>query len=55
MDEASLYGANTRVLFDTGSLRCDEYGDYLYIRTSHEMYTSSDGLNHQSNLTMSVR
>ena len=52
---ASLKGANTTVPFDAGSLRCDEYNGYLYIRTSHEMYTSSDGLNHQSNLTMAVR
>lgn len=52
---ASLKGANTTVPFDAGSLRCDEYGGYLYIRTSHEMYTSDDGLNHQSNLTLAVR
>lgn len=53
--QASLYGANTTVPFDAGSLRMDEYGGYLYIRTSHEMYTTSDGLNHQANLTMAVR
>ncbi|WP_297232315.1 hypothetical protein [uncultured Flavonifractor sp.] len=52
---ASLKGANTTIPFDAGSLRCDEYGGYLYIRTCHEMYTSSDGLNHQANLTMAVR
>ena len=52
---ASLEGANTTIPFDAGSLRCDEYGGYLYIRTCHEMYTSSDGLNHQANLTMAVR
>ena len=53
---ASLKGANTTVPFDAGSLRCDEYGGYLYIRTCHEMYTNKDdGLNHQSNLTMAVR
>ena len=52
---ASLKGANTTVPFDAGSLRCDEYGGYLYIRTSHEMYKYSDGVNHQANLTMSVR
>ena len=48
---ASLKGANTVIPFDAGSLRCDEYGGYLYIRTCHEMYTSDDGLNHQANLT----
>ena len=52
---ASLKGARTTIPFDAGSLRCDEYGDYLYIRTCHEMYTSDDGLNHQANLTMAVR
>jgi len=55
MGQASLKGANTIHPFDAGSLRCDEYGGYLYVRTCHEMYTSSDGLNHQSNLTMAVR
>ena len=53
--QASLKGANTTVPFDAGSLRCAEYGGYLYIRTCHEMYKSSDGYNHQSNLTMAVR
>lgn len=55
LGQASLRGANTTTPFDAGSLRCDEYGDYLYIRTCHEMYTSSDGLNHQANLMMAVR
>ena len=55
LGQASLYGANTTVPFDAGSLRMDEYGGYLYIRTCHEMYTNSDGLNHQANLTMAVR
>lgn len=53
--QASLYGANTTVPFDAGSLRMDEYGGYLYIRTCHEMYASDDGLNHQANLTMAVQ
>ena len=54
LGQASLRGANTIHPFDAGSLRCDEYGGYLYIRTCHEMYTSSDGLNHQANMTISV-
>lgn len=53
--QASLKGANTVAPFEAGSLRCDEYGGYLYIRTCHEMYRSPDGLNHQSNLTMAVK
>ena len=55
LGQASLYDINTTVPFEAGSLRMDEYGGYLYVRTSHEMYTSSDGLNHQANLTFSVR
>ena len=53
-DSASLHGANTVVPFDAGSLRMVEYGGMLYVRTSHKMYKSSDGLNHQANLTFSV-
>lgn len=55
LGQASLLGANTTVPFDAGSLRCGEYNGFLFIRTCHEMYTSSDGYNHQSNLTMAVR
>ena len=55
LGQASLLGANTIHPFDAGSLRCDEYNGYLYVRTCHEMYTSSDGLHHQANLTMAVR
>ena len=50
-----LYGANTTYPFDAGCVRFDRCGDYLYIRTSHEMYTTSDGLNHQSNVMINVR
>ena len=55
LGQASLRGANTTIPFDAGGLRCDEYNGYLYVRTSHEMYQSGDGLNHQANLTFSVR
>ena len=55
LGQASLRGANTTIPFDAGSVRCDEYNGYLYVRTSHEMYQSGDGLNHQANLTFSVR
>ena len=55
LGQASLYGANTTIPFDAGSLRMDEYDGYLYVRTSREMYASGDGLNHQANLTFSVR
>lgn len=52
---ASLRGANTTVSFDAGNLRMAEYGNVLYIRTAHTMYTTDDGLNHQANLTWQVR
>lgn len=52
---ASLYGANTYIPFDGGTLRFAEYNGYLYIRTAHEMYMSSDGLHHQANMTLNVR
>lgn len=55
LGQASLKGANTIVPFDAGSLRCDEYGGYLYIRTSHKMYTAKDGLNHQANVMIALR
>jgi len=31
-----------------------ENGDFLYIRTCHEMYESDDGLNHQANMSFSI-
>ena len=55
LGEASLLGANTVNPFPYGSLRFAEYNGMLYIRTCHEMYKSSDGRNHQANLTMAVR
>ena len=55
VDHASLFGANTYIPFDAGSLRFDRSGDILYIRTSHEMYDSGDGLHHQANVMISLR
>lgn len=49
-----LYGANTTVPFDAGSARMTHSGDHLLVRTCHEMYKSSDGYNHQSNVTIEV-
>lgn len=51
---AGLYDCNTTVPFDAGSARFAQCGDYLLIRTSHEMYASSDGLNHQANVTIEL-
>lgn len=55
LGSASLCGANTIHPFSYGSLRCSEYGGYLYVRTCHEMYTSNDGRNHQSNVMIALR
>lgn len=49
---ASVFGANTTVPFDAGTVRFARAGNYLFIRTCHEMYASSDGLNHQANMTL---
>ena len=51
LDSVSVYGANTVRPFDAGSLRMDEGNGLLYIHTCHVMYKSSDGLNHQANMT----
>ncbi|MCC8090153.1 MAG: S-layer homology domain-containing protein [Oscillospiraceae bacterium] len=56
IDAASLYGANTiNLSYASSSLRMAESGGYLYVRTGHTMYTSSDGRNHQANLTFALR
>lgn len=51
---AGLSNCNTTVPFDAGSCRMDVCGKYLLIRTSHEMYRTDDGLNHQSNVTIEL-
>ena len=52
---ASLYGANTTTPFRGGTVRFAEYNGYLYIRTAHEMYTSTDGYRHQANVMINLR
>ena len=54
LDSVSLYGENTTIPFDAGSLRMTEDGAYLYVHTCHEMY-AIDEVNHQANLTFCVR
>lgn len=51
LDAQSIYGANTQYPFDGGSLRMTETGGNLYIHTSHQMYKSDDGRNHQANMS----
>lgn len=54
LDTASVYGANTRIPFWDGCVRVTEADGVLYVRTSHQMYTSADGKNHQANMTIMV-
>ncbi len=53
IDSVSLYGSNTTVPFNAGSLRMTHSGNMLYIRTSHEMY-AKNGVNHQANMTLTI-
>ena len=55
IDQAVISGANTKVPFDAGSLRCAESDGILYILTCHKMYRSNDGMNHQSNMLIALR
>lgn len=52
--KTQVFGANTYIPFDAGSLRMTETAGKLYIHTSHEMYASDDGLHHQANMTFVV-
>lgn len=52
---ASLYGANTAIPFEEGSLRMMQSGDFLYIHTCHEMYHLLNGIAQQANLMLAVR
>ena len=54
ISSTGLYDCNTTVPFDAGSCRMDMLEKYLMIRTSHEMYASDDGYNHQANMTIQV-
>ena len=51
---ATLRDCNTTVPFRAGSARFCHSGNYLIIRTCHEMYKSSDGNNHQANVTIQL-
>lgn len=57
IDSVGLYGANTTIPFDAGTVRMDTCGNYLLIRTSHEMYATPSEygyINHQANVTIQV-
>ena len=50
----SIYGANTYIPFEAGSLRMTELNGSLYIYTCHEMYDIGDGYHHQANMTFVI-
>lgn len=54
ISSCGLYGENTYIPFDAGSARMTSNGNYLLIRTCHEMYKSDDGYHHQANVTIQV-
>ncbi len=54
LGSCGLYGANTVKPFHAGSCRMAMDGNHLLIRTCHTMYKSSDGYNHQANVTIQV-
>ena len=54
LGSTSVCGANTTVPFRSGSLRMAEENGTLFIHTCHQMYTSTDGLRHQANMTYVV-
>lgn len=52
--KAVIRGGNTTIPFNAGTCRIAEANGKLYIRTSHEMYMTSDGIHHQANVTIMV-
>lgn len=55
LGQASVKAVDIREPFRSGAVRCAEADGQLYIHTARTMYKSSDGKNHQSNFTLSVR
>lgn len=51
---STVCGANTVEPFRSGCLRMTDYDGRLYVHTSHLMYKSSDGVNHQANLFLTI-
>ena len=54
VDHCSIRGANTTIPCDAGTAVFAEANGKLYLHTSHEMYRTSDGLNHQANMTYEI-
>ena len=54
LSSCGLCESNTYLPFEAGGASIDSSGDYLVVRTCHQMYKSSDGYRHQANLTFMV-
>ena len=54
ISSCGLCGVNTTTPFAYGSLRAVQDGNYLYVRTCHEMYADPGGFYHQANMAFSV-
>ncbi len=55
ISSVGVYGANTYLPFVAGSCRIDTTGDYMVIRTAHQMYKATEnGENHQANMTLLI-
>ncbi|MDE7245673.1 MAG: hypothetical protein K2O18_17110, partial [Oscillospiraceae bacterium] len=55
LGKASVYGADTFMPFDAGTVNCVESGGILHVYTCHEMYSHGDGKNHQSNMEITIQ
>ena len=54
LSHCSIYGANTYEAFSCGTGEITGSGDYLVIRTNHEMFNNGDGYHHQSNAIFEI-
>ncbi|MBR4201602.1 MAG: hypothetical protein IKQ91_10100 [Oscillospiraceae bacterium] len=54
VNNVEILGGNTLNPFDGGSLRFDDNGSEVIVRTCHVMYPASDGRNHQANVNFRI-
>lgn len=54
LSSVSLFGECTAIPFEAGCPRIAHSGNTLIIKTSHKMYRSDDGINHQANVTIAI-
>ncbi|MDD5890276.1 MAG: Ig-like domain-containing protein [Ruminococcus sp.] len=54
VSDCKIYGSNTYIPFEAGSLRMIELDGKLYVYTCHEMYADENGTNHQANMLFTI-